>query len=136
MWARRLLLGLVAVLVLGAAGFAAYAWQPAIDPIEPPAKASFDAARVAKGAQLAAIGDCNRCHTRPGGRPYAGARPLPTPFGTIYATNITPDPDTGIGRWSEAAFRRARADAGGSAALWNSLERRHAGRAVGPLPGA
>ena len=32
---------------------------------------------------------------------------MPTPFGTIYSSNITPDPDTGIGRWSEAAFRRA-----------------------------
>ena len=38
---------------------------------------------------------------------FAGGLPVPTPFGTIYSSNITPDPDTGIGRWSEAAFRRA-----------------------------
>ena len=106
MWAARLLVLLV-VLLLGAAGFVIYTWRPAIDPIEPPAKASFDAALVAKGAELAAIGDCNRCHTKAGGRPFAGGRPLPTPFGTIYATNVTPDPETGIGRWSETAFRRA-----------------------------
>jgi mono/diheme cytochrome c family protein len=43
----------------------------------------------------------------PGGPAYAGNRPIPTPFGTIYSTNITPDPDSGIGRWSEEAFRRA-----------------------------
>ena len=42
-----------------------------------------------------------------GGRDFAGGLPVPTPFGTIYSTNITPDADTGIGRWSEAAFRRA-----------------------------
>lgn len=59
---------------------------------------------------LAAIGDCDVCHTVPGGPPYAGGRPIPTPFGTIYSANITPDAATGIGRWSEAAFRRAMKD--------------------------
>ena len=53
------------------------------------------------------IGNCNVCHTKSDGMPYAGGRPLQTPFGTIYATNITPDPETGIGGWSEAAFLRA-----------------------------
>lgn len=81
--------------------------QPAIDAAEPPARAAFDAALIAKGAQLAAIGNCQDCHTASAGKPYAGGRPLTTPFGTIYATNITPDAETGIGRWSEAAFRRA-----------------------------
>jgi mono/diheme cytochrome c family protein len=47
------------------------------------------------------------CHTAAGGSPYAGGLPLHTPFGTIYTTNITPDPDTGIGNWSLAAFTRA-----------------------------
>lgn len=87
-------------LVVGAA-------QSTIDPIEPPARASFDAALIAKGAQLAAIGNCKDCHTAAAGKPYAGGRPLQTPFGTIYGTNITPDAASGIGRWSEAAFRRA-----------------------------
>jgi mono/diheme cytochrome c family protein len=68
---------------------------------------SIDRALVAKGAELALIGNCNSCHTREDGAAYAGGRPLETPFGTIYATNITPDPDTGIGAWSETAFRRA-----------------------------
>ena len=56
---------------------------------------------------MAAIGDCVVCHTATGGIPFAGGRPLATPFGTLYSTNITPDPDTGIGQWSAEAFRRA-----------------------------
>ena len=47
------------------------------------------------------------CHTASGGKAFAGGRAIPTPFGTIFATNITPDPETGIGHWSEYAFRRA-----------------------------
>jgi len=78
--------------------------MPAIDPEKP---ASFDSARVVRGAQLAADGNCLSCHTAPGGKPYAGGVPVKTPFGVVYGTNITPDLDTGIGRWSEAAFARA-----------------------------
>jgi mono/diheme cytochrome c family protein len=98
----------VAVIILGIA-IAAFAviWRPAIDPIERPAPESFDKGLVARGAELAAIGNCSVCHTAPSGKPFAGGLALPTPFGTIYSTNITPDPDTGIGRWSEAAFIRA-----------------------------
>ncbi|WP_448206774.1 c-type cytochrome [Azospirillum sp. sgz302134] len=104
---RRFLLGLLLLVVVGVVGFAALAWRPSIDPIDSAASPPADPARVAKGAQLALIGDCVVCHTKPDGKPYSGGAPLPTPFGTIYATNITPDPETGIGRWSEAAFRRA-----------------------------
>jgi mono/diheme cytochrome c family protein len=73
-------------------------------------RASFDAALVAKGAELAAVGNCRSCHTRPGGEPFAGGLPLATPFGTIHSTNITPDPDTGIGRWTGEDFLRAMHD--------------------------
>ena len=72
--------------------------------------AKFDAAQIAKGADLAAIGNCGTCHTAEGGKPFAGGRPLSSPFGTIYSTNITPDPDTGIGKWTEAEFVRAMHD--------------------------
>lgn len=72
-----------------------------------PAKPAFDAARIAKGAQLSAIGDCRACHTADGGRDFAGGRALPTPFGTIHSTNITPDDETGIGRYTVDDFRRA-----------------------------
>jgi mono/diheme cytochrome c family protein len=100
----------VALVVLGAAGFTAFAWRSGIDPIGTPASASFDPALVAEGARLAAIGNCMQCHTAADGKPFAGGYPLKTPFGTIYGTNITPDPETGIGRWSEAAFQRAMAE--------------------------
>jgi mono/diheme cytochrome c family protein len=103
---HRLLLVLV-VLALAAAAFIGYSWRPGIEPVEPQAASKFDAAQVARGSQLALIGNCNSCHTAEGGAPYAGGRPLKTPFGTIHGTNITPCPDTGIGRWSEAAFTRA-----------------------------
>jgi mono/diheme cytochrome c family protein len=73
----------------------------------PGTDASYDPTLVAKGAWLAAIGNCNTCHTASNGRTFAGGRPLPTPFGTIYATNITPDRETGIGSWSPSDFLRA-----------------------------
>ena len=75
--------------------------------VTPPAKASFDRAQIRRGQMLAALGDCTSCHTTRDGPPYAGGVPVRTPFGTIYGTNITPEPRTGIGAWSEAAFRRA-----------------------------
>jgi mono/diheme cytochrome c family protein len=95
------------VIAIGAGIFAVLAWQPAIAPIDPPPANSFDPGLVTRGAELAALGDCDVCHTAPGGREFAGGLGIPTPFGTIYSTNITPDADTGIGQWSEAAFQRA-----------------------------
>jgi mono/diheme cytochrome c family protein len=81
--------------------------EPAIAPVDPHAPQSLDHALVQRGAALAAIGNCHGCHTSRGGPPLAGGEPMHSPFGTIYSTNITPDPETGIGRWSEEAFRRA-----------------------------
>jgi mono/diheme cytochrome c family protein len=100
MWTVLVLLGLVA-------GFAAWASRPAIHPIEAPQAGTFDAALVAQGANLAAIGNCAACHTARGGGQFAGGRAMSTPFGVIYSTNITPDPISGIGHWSERAFVRA-----------------------------
>jgi mono/diheme cytochrome c family protein len=105
---RRGFIGLLgAIFLIGAAAFVALAWYPEMPGSEPPPKSAFDHGLISRGAQLSLIGNCNVCHTKPGGAPYAGGRPMATPFGTIYATNITPDPETGIGRWSEAAFRRS-----------------------------
>jgi mono/diheme cytochrome c family protein len=72
-----------------------------------PAAADLDV--IAHGAYLANAADCAACHTdvEHGGRPYAGDRALATPFGTFYSPNITPDPETGIGRWTNAQFLRA-----------------------------
>lgn len=105
MIARRAAHG-VSVLALLASAVAGCAQTPPIAQ-ETRAAPRFDAALIAKGARLSAIGDCRACHTAEGGKAFAGGRPLPTPFGTIYATNITPDADTGIGRWSGDDFRRA-----------------------------
>jgi len=85
-------------------------WKPQIDPIEPAKMTAFNSGLVTNGAELAAIGNCAACHTATGGKAYSGSRALPTPFGTIYSSNITPDADTGLGRWSEEAFRRALRD--------------------------
>jgi mono/diheme cytochrome c family protein len=98
---------IVGVLIAGAAAGFVVAWRPAIAAIEPPSPQSFDPVLVKRGRDLAAIGNCSDCHTVQGGNSFAGGLPVPTPFGTIYSSNITPDPETGIGRWSEAAFRRA-----------------------------
>ena len=104
---RRIALAMLAAVVLGLLGVFLLAWRPAIAPIEPPTASSFPAEAVAKGAALSAAGHCVACHTRPGGEPFAGGYGLNTPFGIVYGTNITPDPDTGIGRWSPEAFARA-----------------------------
>ena len=68
-----------------------------------------DADPVARGAYLAAAAGCDQCHTdaKNGGPPYGGGRALETPFGTIVTPNITPDRETGIGRWGLADFTRA-----------------------------
>lgn len=106
-FSRSVIVRLLAILAITALGFVVYAWRSEIPPVDPPAADGFDAATIQRGAQLAALGDCATCHTARGGDSFAGGRPVSTPFGTIYSTNITPDPATGIGHWSEAAFRRA-----------------------------
>jgi mono/diheme cytochrome c family protein len=104
---RRLITSIFVIVVVVIVAGALLVWKPQIDPIEPAKASAFDSELVRKGAELAAIGNCAVCHTVPGGKAYAGSRAVPTPFGTIYSTNITPDAETGIGRWSEEAFRRA-----------------------------
>lgn len=73
--------------------------------------ASGDAAAqpeiVKRGAYLARVGDCAACHTADKSRPFAGGLAIATPFGKIYTPNITPDPDTGIGQWTDSDFMRA-----------------------------
>jgi mono/diheme cytochrome c family protein len=62
---------------------------------------------IERGRYLAVTSDCVSCHTVPGGKPFAGGRPIETPFGNIVAPNITPDLETGIGAWSDEAFDAA-----------------------------
>ncbi|HET6545328.1 MAG TPA: cytochrome c [Rhodanobacteraceae bacterium] len=72
-----------------------------------PAQADSSHAAIQRGHYLVRAGDCRACHTAVGGQPFAGGRAIPTPFGIIYSTNITPDRDTGIGDWTDADFHRA-----------------------------
>ena len=68
---------------------------------------SDSAAAAERGRYVAVTANCVSCHTRAGGEPFAGGLALQTPLGTLHTTNITPDADTGIGRWSLGDFRRA-----------------------------
>jgi len=63
--------------------------------------------QLARGRYLLDAADCAACHTAPGGAPFAGGVPLHSPFGTIHGTNITPDPDHGIGRYTADDFFHA-----------------------------
>ncbi len=105
---RRGMLATAAALCAAVVGIGAAVlpWR-AIAPIARPDASVYSAATIARGQQLAALGDCAVCHTSMNGILNAGGRPLETPFGTIYATNITPDVETGIGGWSYLAFERA-----------------------------
>jgi len=100
-------ISLFASSLLAIAGCAGLGRSGPIDRVAAPAPAVFGQPLVRRGELLAAVGNCGSCHTTRDGAPYAGGVPLRTPFGTIYTTNITPEPETGIGAWSEAAFRRA-----------------------------
>jgi mono/diheme cytochrome c family protein len=64
--------------------------------------------QIERGHYLAIVGDCAACHTLPGtGHDFAGGRPLETPFGELDTPNITPDPQTGIGAWTDDEFINA-----------------------------
>ena len=80
--------------------------EPAIDAPEAGTPQATPAV-LERGAYLARAGNCAACHTARGGAPYAGGPAIVTPFGTVYASNLTPDPTHGIGRWTAAHFFRA-----------------------------
>lgn len=67
-----------------------------------------DFTQIERGRYLTVLADCAACHDDPSGnRPFAGGRAIQTPFGDVAAPNITPDPDSGIGNWSNAQFDAA-----------------------------
>lgn len=71
------------------------------------APATVKAEQIVRGAYLTRAANCIVCHTPRGALPYAGGRAMSTPFGTLYSPNITPDKETGIGRWTSDDFWRA-----------------------------
>jgi len=100
------ILGLAALAC--AAALAGMYWLGTREDAVAPAVQDADAGTLLeRGRYLARLGNCAACHTTAGGQPYAGGTPVPTPFGTFYGPNITPDPETGIGGWSADDFWRA-----------------------------
>ncbi len=103
----RALAALVVVALLLAA-FVGWLNVRGEDPLDDPAHDVVATPElVARGAYLARAGNCAACHTDRGGAAYAGGKGIATPFGTVFASNLTPDAGTGLGRWSSAQFWRA-----------------------------
>ena len=108
---RRLIRALVILLALVLLAAAAVALLNRRDEpdVDAPGAAAFQSTPelVSRGAYLTVAGNCTACHTSRGGAPYAGGTGIETPFGIVYATNLTPDPAHGIGQWTAAHFWRA-----------------------------
>ncbi len=96
---RLWLLPLLAVVC----GALAWGYVRGSDPAAPLPLAQYGVT-AEQGAYLARAGNCLTCHTSEDGQPYAGGLPFHTPFGVLYSTNITPDPETGIGHWTFEDF--------------------------------
>lgn len=97
-------MALVAAAAVVVAGVAWWDRAPEVPAAE--ARPAATATLVERGRLLALAGNCAGCHTARGGLPYAGGRALGTPFGTVYAGNLTPH-DSGLGGWTAGHFWRA-----------------------------
>src|SRR6185503_8992015 len=99
---------IVAAVVVAAGILAWLEWPPSLDAI-PDGVSSSAPGMADRGAYLVRAAACLPCHwdKKNGGQRFAGGRELKTPFGTFYTPNITPDGETGIGKWSDAQFLRA-----------------------------
>ena len=98
-------LPLLAAAMLAACGDGSSNIPPAAD--QPPPAKLTGADLIARGRYLVRAADCAACHTAKDGAPFAGGVPLASPFGTFYGTNITPDKEHGIGKWSADDFYKA-----------------------------
>jgi mono/diheme cytochrome c family protein len=74
---------------------------------EAPPAPQASAAQIEQGRYLSLAGNCMACHTTRGGTPFAGGRLIDTPFGGVYSSNLTPDPETGLGKWTAQDFWQA-----------------------------
>ncbi|MFO1087401.1 MAG: cytochrome c [Reyranellaceae bacterium] len=110
-WRRWLLAATIVGIVVGAAALTIFlgAFERSVvgRAVDTPLTAARLAELVPKGRYIAAAADCVACHTAEGGAPWAGGRPFEMPIGTLFATNISPDRETGIGGWTRAEFHRA-----------------------------
>lgn len=103
--AKRVTIAAVTVTALGVGAFTVFAWRSALPAIA--TAGSFSTNLVARGEVLSGAGNCAGCQTTKAEQHFAGGYGIETGFGTVYSTNITPDPEAGIGAWSETAFGRA-----------------------------
>src|SRR5436190_15237173 len=104
---RRVLIGLVVLVLVGVVGFLVITAPKKLAASEPAARY---APNLANGEVMFTAGNCSACHMTPGQTDrthLAGGLKLPSPFGTFVVPNITPDPKYGIGAWTEAEFANA-----------------------------
>src|SRR5690606_26966788 len=102
---RSYLLGGLALLAFVAGAALWLAWPDLLEPDRIEAnRIDSSPEQIERGEYLARAGNCIGCHTERGGEAYAGGRAVRTPFGAIYSTNLTPDPETGLGAWTNADF--------------------------------
>ncbi len=99
------LAGLAGIAACGVATLSPF--RPSVAAIPRPDPALFSPASIERGRLVAAAGACDVCHVGIEGQPLGGGRAFSTPFGTVYAANISPDERHGIGGWSYSAFVRA-----------------------------
>ncbi|GAA0749393.1 cytochrome c [Ideonella azotifigens] len=109
---KKMLVRLLLVALVLAAGMAWLARRTPPSPFDAeaagdPRTAAPSAELIRRGEYLARLSDCVACHSTPQSKPFAGGLKMATPMGAIFATNITPDQATGIGRYSLADFDRA-----------------------------
>ena len=105
-WLRAAALTAALGTTLLGATWSLFGQRTALAPVAQPI-ATYSAATLERGRELTALGNCVTCHTSAQGKPNAGGLGIQTPCGTVYSTNLTPDPQTGIGLWSQQAFNRA-----------------------------
>ncbi|MGG4603969.1 cytochrome c [Paenalcaligenes sp. Me131] len=101
---------LVAVVVCIAILLGAFRSTSVAPGVDKPLSADEMQQLIPRGRELAMAGDCFGCHSQPQGPKAAGGVAIGTPFGTLYSTNITPDPTYGIGKYTRADFHRALKD--------------------------
>jgi len=106
---QRIALGLISTLLILAAWVVWDNWgrQAPAAPATTTSPSADAAQRIERGQYLARAGNCVGCHTARGGKPMAGGRRIETPFGSVFSTNLTPEPATGLGLWSADDFWQA-----------------------------
>ena len=106
---KRLAWVTLASLLMLAVGVVVDNWGDLVLPTQntPTTAVKASEVQIEQGRYLALAGNCMACHTTRGGTPLAGGRRIDTPFGGVYSSNLTPDPDTGLGRWNAQDFWQA-----------------------------